>query len=93
MVIVKVPVKNYQEYEYVLEVIFDNFLKIPFEIEKSGSYDNVEFHLPNGSSLVVKDHFFKEKAPGYSQEMIPSTIKYLESNKYNKFKNIYLLNF
>ena len=74
MIIIKVPADHFEERSYIIDIIFNLFLGLEFDIQKcerSGSNPNIEIELRNGNSLVVEDHFFSNFENGRS---------YLEKN-------------
>lgn len=60
-----IPSDNVAERVYIMEELFTNFLGLPLNIELSeGNQESYAFYLPNGSTLIVEDHFFsKYKEP------------------------------
>lgn len=46
------------EKEYVLQVLFREILGLPFEVIPEAGLPHLRLRLPNGTKLVVEDHFF-----------------------------------
>ena len=49
----------YTEKEYVCNLIFGELLGIAFEILPRPDIEQYQIRLPNGSALLIEDHFFK----------------------------------
>ncbi len=58
MIKIKIPNNNLNEREYILDIIFNEFLGLEFRLE-IGSKD-YEIILENGKKLIIKDAFFSK---------------------------------
>lgn len=75
MIEIKIPNNNINEREYILDVIFNEFLGLKYKVEvkRKKEEDNWEIKLPNKKTLIIKDTFFS---------------KYPKDLEYLKFENI-----
>lgn len=48
------------EKQYTLSVLLDELLGVPFTLEFKAGQEHFRFDLPNGSHVVVEDHFFNK---------------------------------
>jgi len=58
MIIVSIPNNNLPEREYIIDIIFNEFLGLKYTIE-IGS-DSYEITLKNSQKLVIEDTFFNK---------------------------------
>lgn len=73
MLKIKIPKNNKAERKYVLDIIFDEFLGLKFEIEENIECQDWLIELENKKILTIKDTFFS---------------KYLKDLEYLKLENI-----
>jgi len=72
MLKIVIPQDNTPERTYLLDVIFTQFLKIPYStIVSEEKIDAYYIYLKNGKSLTVKDAFFS---------IYPNSLEYLDAN-------------
>ncbi len=90
MIKITIPNNNVNERKYILDIIFDEFLGLSYEIVISDLglvISDWEIELENGAKLIVEDHFFN-KYPNdleyLNLENIPSTINYQQKTN-NQF--------
>ena len=79
MIIIKIPNNNVNERKYSIDIFFDEFLGLIYEI-KTGSTD-YEIELDNGNKLIFKDHFFnkfKNDLSYLKEENIPNKVEYFK---------------
>ncbi|MCX6250374.1 MAG: polysaccharide deacetylase family protein [Bacteroidetes bacterium] len=77
MIRVKLPQTFQPERQYLLEVIFTEFLGIEFVREYTESFD-YSILLENGKILIIKDYFFSSLEGVYpSQKNIPEKVEYV----------------
>jgi len=89
MVEIQIPADNREEREYVIRVIFSDFLGIPFDLVASDSA--LDYTISFGESkIVVKDGFFgqyKDTNTYLVPDSIPKQIIYAQ-NDYTVEDNI-----
>jgi hypothetical protein len=84
---IKIPDNNRNEREYIINIIFSEFLGLEYSIEykDSSSVNNYwEIHLDNENKILTEDHFFKnhpESLTYLKQENITTVVTYVK-NKY-----------
>ena len=59
MIKICIPSNNIEERKYIIEVFFDEFLGLEYELEIK-DVKNYEMILSNNSKLIIKDHFFSK---------------------------------
>jgi hypothetical protein len=77
MLKILIPNNNIDERKYIIDILFDEFLGLEYEIEY-GSL-NYEIVLENGNKLTIEDHFFNKfpKDLEYlNEENIPKTVEF-----------------
>lgn len=79
MIIVKIPNNNIAERKYILDIIFNEFLGLEYNLEIGA--DNYEITLQNNKKLIINDTFFN-KYPNdleyLKEENIPKSINDLD---------------
>ena len=69
MLRITLPSNNIEERKYLLDVIFNQFLKIPYKITLSKKIrDEYIIYLENNKSIIIKDYFFS---------LYPNNLEYL----------------
>lgn len=58
--IIKIPQNNINERKYILDILFDEFLGLEFELNLTNSIDEWQICLNNGKNLIIKDSFFNK---------------------------------
>lgn len=89
MIRIKVPPAFPPEIDYVVSVIFGEFLNIPYKIDNSGQKD-YEIIPGNGSSLIIRDFFFAgcgQESSYLNKKNIPSAVEFLK-NRFTPEENI-----
>lgn len=82
MVTINIPESFKPERTYMIETIFQQFLRINYEINSTSENDNYEIILNNGRKLIIKDKFFssfKEEMSYLDIKNIPSKVKFIEN--------------
>lgn len=69
MITIKIPNNNITERKYILDIIFDEFLGLNFEVIESNDYQDWVIELENKKSLTIKDGFFNR---------FPKNLEYLK---------------
>lgn len=83
MIKIKIPNNNISERKYILDVIFNEFLDLKYEVIIDYDTDNWEIILENQNKLIIKDKFFNKylKDLDYLKiENIPEKIKFGKNN-------------
>lgn len=84
MISIFIPNNNIAERKYILDLFFDEFLNLDYEIIIKQDIDSWEINLQNGKKIVFKDHFFnnfKNDLEYLSLENIPKKVNFTK----NKF--------
>ena len=80
MIRITFPANNIKERRYTLSVLFEIFLKIPYQLSQGDSTDKqTTIELENKEKIIIKDHFFSKFSKELSylrKENIPTDIKY-----------------
>ncbi len=87
MVKVYITDNNIPEREYIIDVLFKDFLGIEHKISKKQKSNYTEIILSNNNSLKFNDHFFSNHLAPKSYlniQHFPSSIKFVKKKK-NKF--------
>lgn len=58
MLKIKTPNNNIHERNYILDIMFNEFLGLEYEVETNIDCMNWQIQLPNNSILIFEDHFF-----------------------------------
>lgn len=80
MIKISIPDNNLAERKYILDIIFDEFLGLEYQIVKNETCQNWEIEL-SGKKLIIKDTFFNRfpKTKEYlKMENIPEIIEELD---------------
>lgn len=93
MIKIYIPNNNIYERKYILDIIFNEFLGITFEVNIDDNISNWIIGLENGNKLIFEDHFFN-KFPKDLEYLklanIPSNIEFT-NNKFIVEDNIPIL--
>jgi hypothetical protein len=82
MIRIYAPNNNIQERQYIIDVIFGEFLGLKFKLFFKDNQKHWEILLENKNHLIIEDHFFNRYPSdlGYlSISSVPSRITYFES--------------
>lgn len=93
MIKVYIPINNYKEREYILNIILGEFLGVNYILETRDNQANWELVLNNGKKIIIEDGFFNEFTTELSylkNENIPQKIA-LGVNKFIPEKDIPIL--
>lgn len=81
MIKITIPNNNINERKYIIDIVFDEFLGLHYEIE--GGSSDYEIVLESGNSLIIEDHFFNQ----YANELeyldpdnIPSKVEFAKND-------------
>ncbi len=83
MIKIKIPNNNTNERKYILNIIFNEFLELDYEVV-TGDTDDWIIELENTNKLIMEDHFFSKHPKDLEYlklENIPSTINYQSKTK------------
>ena len=84
MIKINIPKNNINERKYIIDIIFDEFLGLEYQVNESDICKNWEIELENRHKLILEDHFFS-KYPNNLEylklENIPSKVEFAQ----NKF--------
>lgn len=89
MIAIKVPLYFLPEIEYVVSVIFGEFLKVDYQLENKPAKD-YEIVLDNKRSLVIRNTFFprfKQDSSYLNKDNIPHKVEFL-ANKFTAGQDI-----
>ena len=82
MLKITIPNNNIQERQYILDVVFNEFLELDFQLIKDENCKNWKIELENRSEIIFEDHFFSK----YPRDLeylrlanIPSCVKYTKN--------------
>ncbi len=88
MITITFPANNIKEREYTLSVIFEDFLKIPYQLTMGNSSDTqTTIELENRETIIIKDHFFSnfpKELTYLKKENIPRNIEYFSHQLLDK---------
>lgn len=82
MIKITVPNNNIQERRYIIEIIFNQFLEIEYQIVENQISDSWTIEFENGSKLIFEDHFFSKYTTDLEYlklENIPSNVKFIKN--------------
>lgn len=72
MITIRVPDNFAPERQYIIDMIFSEFLGLQYRIERLATAQHYEIHLGNKKTIFIKDHFFLKFKDG---------LNYLNSNE------------
>lgn len=78
-----IPNNNINEREYIIDILFNEFLGLEYILETDDKSNNWEIELNNNQKLIFEDSFFNKfsKDLNYlSFQNIPSEVKFTENN-------------
>lgn len=87
MLKITIPNNNISERKYIVDIIFDEFLGLDYELIVNKYCNNWEIELSNNSKLIIEDHFFNKfqnDLEYLNLSNIPKIVKY-ETKDRNKF--------
>ncbi|WP_321470630.1 polysaccharide deacetylase family protein [Halarcobacter sp.] len=93
MIKITIPNNNFQERKYILDIIFNEFLGLEYQILKDDKSKHWEIELKNSKKLVFKDYFFNKFPKDLEYlifENIPLNIKF-GKNEFVPEENIPIL--
>ena len=74
---ISIPEGHRAEKEYILNVLFNHWFKVPYEIEWSSQTDDYQLSK-GGRSLSIPELFFRNKEEGrYDQSMLPQEVHWI----------------
>ena len=81
MLIINVPSSYDHERKYILDVIFECFLGLKYQVKASLSVKNWQIRLHNKRVLEFEDHFFSHKSDGHYLDFnnIPRKVAYINN--------------
>jgi peptidoglycan/xylan/chitin deacetylase (PgdA/CDA1 family) len=82
-VTITIPKNNLNERKYIINILFDEFLGLEYEILISEVYINAYIIEFNKHKLIIKDYFFNDFSKNLSyleSKNIPSHIKFTQNN-------------
>ncbi len=83
MIEIIMPNNNINERKYIIDVIFNEFLGISYNLKISDTCYNWIIVISNTKKIVIKDHFFNkhsQKLDYLNKDNIPSAIKYTNND-------------
>ena len=82
MIKINIPKNNINERKYIIDIIFDEFLGLEYQVNESDICKNWEIELENRHKLILEDHFFS-KYPNNLEylklENIPSKVEFAQN--------------
>ncbi len=90
MIRINIPNNFLSERKYIIDILFDEFLGLRYDINVKGGAKSYDIILENGKKIIIKDSFFSnfEDSLNYLvKENIPGKIKFLQ-NQFIVEKNI-----
>ena len=91
MIKITIPNNNIAERQYIIDVIFNEFLGVDYKLEiRNTIKGNWEIELKNGRKLIIEDHFFNKHISDLEYlklENIPQKIEYTK-NEFTPENNI-----
>lgn len=90
MIKITIPNNNIEERKYILDIFFDEFLGLDFELVINNECRDWKIELENGNKLIVEDHFFNkyQKDLEYLKlENIPTEVEFAQ-NEFTSEKDI-----
>ena len=94
MITIKIPNNNLKEREYIIDVIFKEFLDLNYEVViVDGDSDSWDIELENGNKLIIKDAFFNKYPKDLEylkEENIPKKVEFIK-NEFAPKNNIVVI--
>jgi len=87
MLTIKIPNDNVKERQYILDVLFGEFLGIPYRVIIDSDCRDWKILLDNGNKVIFEDHFFtyfKSNLEYLHLDNIPKTISF-DTKQNNEF--------
>lgn len=81
MINIYLPSGNFRERNYIVEILFGEFLGLEFQVRVGK--ENCKVLLENGNELIIEDHFFSEFSNDLDYleiENIPSKVEYVKAD-------------
>jgi len=82
MIKISIPSNNIPERKYILDIFFNEFLGLDYQIVENIDFESWGIELENGSRLIIEDHFFNKYPTELNYlklENIPSKVEYVEN--------------
>jgi hypothetical protein len=83
MIKIKIPSNNIEERKYILDIIFNEFLGLDYQIEINENIKDYEITLENKNKLIIEDNFFKsfpQNLEYLKLENIPEKIEFVKND-------------
>jgi hypothetical protein len=83
MLHITIPENNQKERAYILDVIFNVFLGISYNLKVDNDLQNYLIQIENGNQLIIQDHFFskyKKELEYLSIKNLPGTIQFAHND-------------
>lgn len=80
MIKITIPKNNLEERKYILDIVFNEFLGLEYQIAESDICQNWEIELENKSKLIFEDNFFNKYTKDLEYlniENIPSKVEFI----------------
>lgn len=93
MIRINIPNNNFYERKYILDIIFNEFLELDYQIIKDDKCKNWKIELENCKKLIFEDYFFNKNSKDLEYlkfENIPLKIK-LGNNEFISEENVPIL--
>ncbi len=90
MLKINIPNNFLPERKYIIDILFDEFLGLKYNIHVKDGANNYEIILENGKKIIIKDSFFSNFEDGLDyldKKNLPGKIKFLK-NQFIVEKNI-----
>lgn len=69
MIKITVPKDNIAERNYIIDVIFEEFLGLDYTIEFKENISEWKIELENGGKIIIEDHFFNRFQNDYNYNL------------------------
>jgi len=82
MLFIKIPNNHIPERKYIINIIFDEFLGLKYNINVKGEARNYEIILENGKKMIIRDSFFSNYEDGLDyldRNNIPEKLSFLKN--------------
>lgn len=82
MLSIDIPVCFFSERKYVIDILFNEILGIPFQLQSTNLNDDYKITLPNNTSVLIKDCFFsscKDTGEYLKPDYLPNTVTFFET--------------